>query len=152
MANGRFVEARAALRHYAEFVDHGQIPNYVSDRNSPPEYNSVDASLWEATRRALAAESTRLPVISPREGNRWPDRTASNAARHCCAAGLSSDGREPRRRVDPQPMQHMTVGLVELRVGPRSFGGIWPPASTSMADKARMPGLALRSAAALARA
>jgi CIC family chloride channel protein len=32
---------------------------------------SVDASLWEATRRALAAESTRLPVVSPREGNRF---------------------------------------------------------------------------------
>ena len=32
---------------------------------------SVDASLWEATRRALAAETTRLPVISPREGNRF---------------------------------------------------------------------------------
>jgi CIC family chloride channel protein len=32
---------------------------------------SVDASLWEATRRALAAETTRLPVVSPREGNRF---------------------------------------------------------------------------------
>jgi CIC family chloride channel protein len=32
---------------------------------------SVDASLWEATRRALAAETTRMPVISPREGNRF---------------------------------------------------------------------------------
>lgn len=32
---------------------------------------SVDASLWEATRRALASESTRLPVVSPREGNRF---------------------------------------------------------------------------------
>jgi CIC family chloride channel protein len=32
---------------------------------------SVDASLWEATRRALAAESPRLPVVSPREGNRF---------------------------------------------------------------------------------
>ncbi|HEX9103832.1 MAG TPA: chloride channel protein, partial [Polyangia bacterium] len=32
---------------------------------------SVDASLWEATRRALAAESTRLPVVSPRQGNRF---------------------------------------------------------------------------------
>ena len=32
---------------------------------------SVDASLWEATRRALAAETTRLPVISPRQGNRF---------------------------------------------------------------------------------
>jgi CIC family chloride channel protein len=47
---------------------------------------SVDASLWEATRRALAAETTRLPVVSPREGNRFvgtlaiPDVLA--AARH----------------------------------------------------------------------
>jgi CIC family chloride channel protein len=32
---------------------------------------SVDASLWEATRRALAAETRRLPVVSPREGNRF---------------------------------------------------------------------------------
>jgi CIC family chloride channel protein len=32
---------------------------------------SVDASLWEATRKALAAETTRMPVISPREGNRF---------------------------------------------------------------------------------
>jgi CIC family chloride channel protein len=32
---------------------------------------SVDASLWEATRRALAAESTRLAVVSPRQGNRF---------------------------------------------------------------------------------
>jgi CIC family chloride channel protein len=32
---------------------------------------SVDASLWEATRRALAAESSRMPVVSPREGNRF---------------------------------------------------------------------------------
>jgi CIC family chloride channel protein len=32
---------------------------------------SVDASLWEATRRALAAESTRLPVVSPRDNNRF---------------------------------------------------------------------------------
>jgi chloride channel protein, CIC family len=32
---------------------------------------SVDASLWEATRRALAAETTRMPVVSPRENNRF---------------------------------------------------------------------------------
>jgi CBS domain-containing protein len=32
---------------------------------------SVDASLWEATRRALAADVPRLPVVSPREGNRF---------------------------------------------------------------------------------
>jgi chloride channel protein, CIC family len=49
---------------------------------------SVDASLWEATRRALAAEpnTTRLPVVSPREGNRFVGTLAIGdvlaAARH----------------------------------------------------------------------
>jgi hypothetical protein len=32
---------------------------------------SVDASLWEVTRRALAAESGDLPVIAPRERGRF---------------------------------------------------------------------------------
>ena len=47
---------------------------------------SVDASLWEATRRALAAESTRMPVVSPRENNRFvgtlaiPDVLAAGSA------------------------------------------------------------------------
>jgi CIC family chloride channel protein len=32
---------------------------------------SVDASLWEVTRRALAASTTRLAVLAPREGYRF---------------------------------------------------------------------------------
>jgi chloride channel protein, CIC family len=32
---------------------------------------SLDASLWEVTRRALAGGAARLPVLSPREGNRF---------------------------------------------------------------------------------
>jgi CIC family chloride channel protein len=47
---------------------------------------SVDASLWEATRRALGAASSRLPVVSPREGNRFVGTLAIGdvlaAARH----------------------------------------------------------------------
>lgn len=43
----------------------------AADVMQPAGAVSVDASLWEATRRALAAESTQLPVVSPREGNRF---------------------------------------------------------------------------------
>jgi hypothetical protein len=32
---------------------------------------SLDSSLWEVTRRALATDANQLPVISPREGNRF---------------------------------------------------------------------------------
>jgi chloride channel protein, CIC family len=50
---------------------------------------SVDASLWEATRRALAAETTRIPVISPREGNRF---VGTLAIPDVLAAARRSDG------------------------------------------------------------
>ncbi|HZS42463.1 MAG TPA: chloride channel protein [Polyangia bacterium] len=43
----------------------------AADLMRPAPAVSVDASLWEVTRRALAADSTRLPVVSPREGNRF---------------------------------------------------------------------------------
>jgi chloride channel protein, CIC family len=43
----------------------------AADLMRPAGAVSLDASLWEATRRALAAESSRLPVVSPREGNRF---------------------------------------------------------------------------------
>jgi len=46
VSNGRLAEAKGVLRRYAHFVDHGQIPNRLPDGNIPPEYNTIDASLW----------------------------------------------------------------------------------------------------------
>jgi CIC family chloride channel protein len=43
----------------------------AADLVRPTSAVSVDASLWDATRRALASGATRLPVLSPREGNRF---------------------------------------------------------------------------------
>lgn len=53
----------------ADLPDLGLV--VAADVMEPAGAVSVDASLWEATRRALAAESSRLPVVSPREGNRF---------------------------------------------------------------------------------
>lgn len=53
---------------------------------------SVDASLWEATRRALAAEGARLPVVSPRQGNRF---VGTLAIADVLAAARRSDERRP---------------------------------------------------------
>jgi predicted glycogen debranching enzyme len=57
LANGRYAEAKRAIRHYAGLVDHGQIPNRLPDQKNPPEYNAVDASLWffQAIERYLDA-------------------------------------------------------------------------------------------------
>jgi CIC family chloride channel protein len=42
----------------------------AADLMQPTSAISLDASLWDVTRRALAADSGRLPVQSPREGGR----------------------------------------------------------------------------------
>jgi CBS domain-containing protein len=43
----------------------------AADLAQPIPTLSVDASLWDATRRALRAGTDRLAVVSPREGQRF---------------------------------------------------------------------------------
>ncbi len=43
----------------------------AADLMGPTATVSVDASLWEGTRRALAADAPRLAVLAPREGQRF---------------------------------------------------------------------------------
>jgi CIC family chloride channel protein len=43
----------------------------AADLMHPAGAISVDASLWEVTRRALAADVARLPIVSPREGGKF---------------------------------------------------------------------------------
>jgi CIC family chloride channel protein len=43
----------------------------AADLVHPAPAISIDASLWDVTRRALAGGSGRLPVLSPRENNRF---------------------------------------------------------------------------------
>jgi len=46
LANRRFVEARDILVEWSQVVSEGMLPNRFPDESGPPEYNSVDASLW----------------------------------------------------------------------------------------------------------
>ncbi len=43
---GRCGDALGCLRTFAAHVDRGMIPNRFDDYGGPPEYNTIDASLW----------------------------------------------------------------------------------------------------------
>ena len=46
LVTGRLRDARNIIESFSQFVDGGMIPNCFSDYGAPPEYNTVDASLW----------------------------------------------------------------------------------------------------------
>jgi predicted glycogen debranching enzyme len=46
LATERFDAALQVLRMFAQYCDHGLVPNVFPDAEKPPEYNSVDAALW----------------------------------------------------------------------------------------------------------
>jgi predicted glycogen debranching enzyme len=46
LTTGRFAEAEGILLEWAGAVSEGMLPNFFPDANAPPEFNSVDASLW----------------------------------------------------------------------------------------------------------
>jgi predicted glycogen debranching enzyme len=56
LPTGRHDVAKSILRTFAQHVDQGLLPNRFPDAGEPPEYNTVDATLWffEAARAYLA--------------------------------------------------------------------------------------------------
>ncbi|MFO7906538.1 MAG: amylo-alpha-1,6-glucosidase [Pirellulaceae bacterium] len=46
LATGRLAEAEAILMSWSKHVSGGMLPNRFPDHDEPPQYNSVDASLW----------------------------------------------------------------------------------------------------------
>lgn len=62
IATGRYDDARTVLLAWARYVDGGLLPNRFPDGGNPPDYNSVDASLWyfEALRAYEAATGDLL--------------------------------------------------------------------------------------------
>jgi predicted glycogen debranching enzyme len=46
MRPGTLWEARAVLDTYVRYLDHGLIPNRFPDGGEPPEYDTIDATLW----------------------------------------------------------------------------------------------------------
>jgi predicted glycogen debranching enzyme len=46
LVTGRFDAAKKILLQFASLVSDGMLPNRFSDRDEPPEYNTIDATLW----------------------------------------------------------------------------------------------------------
>jgi predicted glycogen debranching enzyme len=46
LATGRYEIAATIIRTFAKFVSEGMLPNLFPDAGHPPEYNTVDATLW----------------------------------------------------------------------------------------------------------
>jgi predicted glycogen debranching enzyme len=46
LVTGRYDDARDMLRAFAHSIDQGMLPNRFPDAGEPPEYNTVDATLW----------------------------------------------------------------------------------------------------------
>jgi predicted glycogen debranching enzyme len=46
LATGRYEIAATIIRTFAKFVSEGMLPNLFPDEGHPPEYNTVDATLW----------------------------------------------------------------------------------------------------------
>lgn len=46
LATGRAADAASILRTFANHVSEGMLPNRFPDGGDPPQYNSVDATLW----------------------------------------------------------------------------------------------------------
>jgi predicted glycogen debranching enzyme len=46
LATGRHDIAATIIRTFAKFVSEGMLPNLFPDAGHPPEYNTVDATLW----------------------------------------------------------------------------------------------------------
>ncbi|MBM4440077.1 MAG: glycogen debranching enzyme family protein [Candidatus Rokubacteria bacterium] len=57
LTTGRPELAKKILTTFARFVDRGMLPNRFPDQGEPPEYNTVDATLWyvDAIRGYVAA-------------------------------------------------------------------------------------------------
>lgn len=57
LSTGRIQEAGLILRTFSRYVDQGMLPNRFPDDSGPPEYNTVDATLWyfDAIRAYLKA-------------------------------------------------------------------------------------------------
>jgi predicted glycogen debranching enzyme len=46
LSTGRLPAAESLLRTFARYVDQGMVPNLFPDEGTPPDYNTVDATLW----------------------------------------------------------------------------------------------------------
>lgn len=72
LSTGRHADAKRIITTFANALDQGMIPNRFPDNNEPPEFNTVDATLWffvtvwrylQATNDQQFVLSSILPVM-----------------------------------------------------------------------------------------
>ena len=75
LATGRLAEAGQILGEWAGAVSEGMLPNFFPDADKPPEFNSVDASLWYliAVHEYLAASAFAGRSVGRAERRRLQD-------------------------------------------------------------------------------
>jgi predicted glycogen debranching enzyme len=88
LATKRFEDAQRILLAYSESVSQGMLPNRFPDHGEPPEYNTVDATLWffvaaqkywDQTGDVTFLRETLLPVL--RDIVAWHDRGTRHGIR-----------------------------------------------------------------------
>lgn len=69
LATGRLRDARDILTAWAGTVSQGMLPNRFPDHGEPPEYNSVDASLWYViVVHEFLQAAQKVPKFDPQTG------------------------------------------------------------------------------------
>jgi predicted glycogen debranching enzyme len=140
LARGRVDEALDVLRAWAGLVSEGMLPNCFPDGAGPPEYNTVDASLWfivttsETIRaaRATLADAARRRLVDAVEailvgyanGTRYGIRATDDGLLAAGAPGQQLtwmdarvDGREITPRVGkPVEVQALWLNALALAV------------------------------------
>jgi len=100
LATGRYDEAKKILLQFANSVSEGMLPNRFSDYEEPPEYNTIDATLWffVAVYQYYKAttDKTILKEIVPILDDiiAWHDRGTRYNIKVDAADGLLSGGQE----------------------------------------------------------
>ncbi|MBV9659092.1 MAG: glycogen debranching enzyme N-terminal domain-containing protein [Verrucomicrobia bacterium] len=87
LATGRFAEAGEILLRWAGTVSEGMLPNRFPDAGQPPEYNSVDASLWFIIAACEYLNALRARGITVPAGQHDTLRATSEAILKGYAAG-----------------------------------------------------------------
>lgn len=79
LASGELAIAKRILLAWSDTVSEGMLPNRFSDGDHPPEYNSVDASLWYviATHEFLSLSSRQVGLVNAVEEARLIDATTA---------------------------------------------------------------------------
>lgn len=151
LATGRLAEAEQILLAWSELVSEGMLPNRFPDDAGPPEYNSVDASLWFIVAahdflRASADTPFRVPLQSA------ADLILSGYAGGT-RFGIAADADGLLRAGQPgQQLTWMDAKLGDWVVTPRigkpvevqalwinalRIGAAWRPAWGALADRAQ---------------